>query len=78
MAYQPVGGPVITWNYNQNAKPLVLPRVEGKTTDLQPALLFDSPFLKAKWGDPKIYTGAGLFRAMYDFSKLEIKELPDK
>ncbi len=43
--YQPVGGPVITWNYNQNAKPLfVLPKVDGKNPDLQPRCFFDSPF----------------------------------
>jgi hypothetical protein len=72
--YQPVGGQVITWNYKQDANPLVLPRVHGKTPDLQPALLFDSPFLKAKWEDPKIYAGAGPFRAVYDMEKCTITE----
>ena len=74
LEYQLLGGPVITWNYKHDADPLVLPRVDGKPPDLQPALLFDSPFLKAKWEDPKIYVGAGPFRAVYDFSKDEIKE----
>ena len=74
MEYQPVGGPVITWNYNQNAKPLVLPLVDGKTPDLLPPLLFDSPFLKAKWEDPKIYAGAGPFRAVYEMDKCTITE----
>ena len=74
LEYQPVGGPVITWNYQHDADPLVLPRVDGKTPDLQPALLFDSPFLKATWEDSKIYAGAGPFRAVYDLSTNEIKE----
>lgn len=74
LAYQPEKGPLITWNYKQDADPLVLPRVDGKSPDLQPALLFDSPFMKAKFGDPKVYVGAGPFRAVYDFSNDEIKE----
>ena len=75
MEYQlAAGGPVITWNYNQNANPLVLPRVDGKTPELLPALLFDSPFLKARWDDPKIYAGAGPFRAVYDMEKCTVTE----
>jgi hypothetical protein len=74
LEYKTLSGPVITWNYNQNAKPLVLPRVDGKTPDLLPALLFDSPFLKAKWDDPKIYAGAGPFRAVYDMEKCTVTE----
>ena len=74
MEYQPVGGPAITWNYKQDADPLALPRVDGKAPDLQPSLLFDSPFLKATWEDPKIYAGAGPFRAVYDMGKSTITE----
>ena len=74
MEYQPVGGPAITWNYKQDADPLALPRVDGKAPDLQPSLLLDSPFLKATWEDPKIYAGAGPFRAVYDMGKSTITE----
>ncbi len=72
--YRLAGGPVITWNYKQLANPLVLPRVDGKTPDLLPPLLFDSPFLKATWEDPKIYAGAGPFRAVYDMEKCTVTE----
>ena len=41
---------------------------------LATALLFNSPFLKAKWEDPKIYAGAGSFRAVYDMEKDTITE----
>ena len=74
LEYQPAGGPVITWNYRQDADPLVLPRVDGKTPDLQPAMLFDSPFLKARWGDPIIHAGAGPFRAVYDMENFTVNE----
>ena len=74
LEYKPVGGPVITWNYKQDAEPLALPRVDGKTPDLQPALLYDSPFLKAKWEDPLIYAGAGPFRAVYDMKNRTVTE----
>ncbi len=74
LEYRPVDGPVITWNFNQDADPLPLPRVNGKSPDLQPAWLFNSPFLKAKWEDPRIYAGAGPFRAVYDFSTHEIHQ----
>ncbi len=72
--YQMAGGPAIIWNYDQKAIPLILPRVDGKTPDLQPAMLFDSPFLKARWDDPKIYAGAGPFRAVYDMEKCTVTE----
>lgn len=72
LEYRPVDGRVITWNYNQDLKPLPLPRVNGQTPDLLPALTFDSPFLRTKWADPRIYAGAGPFRAVYDFSTNEI------
>ncbi len=72
--YRPKNGAVITWFYNQNAKPLELALVNGAPPDLAPPLVFDSPFMKAKFGDTKVYAGARPFRAVYDFSKLEVKE----
>jgi hypothetical protein len=72
--YKSLNGATITWNYNQNAQPIVLPRVNGKTPDLAPPLLFNSPFFKAKWDDSRLYTGAGPFRAVYDFEKNTVEE----
>ena len=74
MDYKSLNGATITWNYNQNAQPIVLPRVNGKTPDLAPPLLFNSPFFKAKWDDSRLYTGAGPFRAVYDFEKNTVEE----
>ncbi len=72
--YQPKNGAAITWFYNQNAKPLELALVNGQPPNLSPAFVYDGPFMKAKFGDTKVYVGAGPFRAVYDFSKLDIKE----
>lgn len=72
--YRPKEGAAITWCYNQKAKPLELALVNGQPPNLSPALLFDGPFMKAKFGDPKIYVGAGPFRAVYDFDKATISE----
>ena len=72
--YRPKDGAVITWFYNRNARPLELALVNGQPPNLSPALVYDGPFMKAKFGDPRVYVGAGPFRAVYDFSQLEIKE----
>lgn len=72
--YQPKARAAITWFYDQSAKPLKPALVNGQPPNLQPALLFDSPFMKAKFGEPKVYVGAGPYRAVYDFSTLEIKQ----
>ena len=65
---------MITWFYNQNAKPLGLALVNGQPPNLAPALVFDGPFMKAKFGDPRVYAGAGPFRAVYDVEKYTITE----
>ncbi|MCE9606139.1 MAG: hypothetical protein K8U03_14680 [Planctomycetia bacterium] len=72
--YQPKGGAVITWFYNQNAKPLERALINGEPPNLEPALVFDGPFMKAKFGDPQVYVGAGPFRAVYDLEKMTVTE----
>ena len=67
--YRPKDGAVITWYYNQNAKPLGLALVNGQPPNLAPALVFGGPFMKSKFGDPRVYVGAGPFRAVYDLEK---------
>jgi hypothetical protein len=65
---------VVTWFYNQNAKPLELALVNGQPPNLSPALVYDSPYMKAKFGDTKVYVGAGPFRAVYDMDKCTVME----
>ena len=72
--YRPQEGAAITWFYDQNAQPLKPALVNGEPPNLEPALLFDSPFMKAKFGDPRVYVGAGPFRAVYDLEKWTIAE----
>ena len=72
--YRPKDGAVITWFYNKDSKPLELALVNGQPPNLAPALLFDGPFLKAKFGDPRIYAGAGPFRAVYDMEESTVTE----
>lgn len=72
--YRPKDGAEITWFYNQNANPLELALVNGQPPNLSPALVFDGPFMKAKFGDPRVYVGAGPFRAVYDLEKLTVTE----
>lgn len=72
--YRPKDGAVVTWFYDQNAKPLKLALVNGEPPNLAPALVYDGPFMKAQFGDPRVYVGAVPFRAVYDFSKIEIEE----
>jgi hypothetical protein len=72
--YRPKAGAVITWFYDQNAKPLKPALVNGDPPNLAPALLFDGPFMKAKFGDPRVYVGAGPFRAVYDLKKITVTE----
>jgi hypothetical protein len=72
--YRPKDGAVITWFYNQNAKPLELALVNGEPPNFSPALVYDGPFMKAKFGDKKVYVGAGPFRAVYDLEKCTVTE----
>lgn len=72
--YHPKDGAVITWFYDQNAKPLKLALVNGEPPNLAPPLVFDGPFMKAKFGDTKVYVGAGPFRAVYDMEKMTVTE----
>jgi len=41
---------------------------------VSPALVYDDPFMKSKFGDPKIYAGAGPFRAVYDVEQCTVTE----
>ena len=72
--YRPRDGAVITWFYDQNAKPVKQALVNGEPPNLAPALVFDGPFMKAKFGDKRIYVGAGPFRAVYDLEKIAVTE----
>jgi hypothetical protein len=70
--YRPKGGAVITWAYDCKANPLPMPRVNGQRVNLEPELTFNSPFLKARWGDRRIYAGVGPYRSVYDFATNQV------
>ena len=70
--YRPKGSAVITWAYDPKANPLPMPRVSGQPANLEPELTFNSPFLKARWGDRRIYAGGGPYRSVYDFETNQV------
>ena len=73
MEYRPRGTAAITWAYDPKANPLPMPRVNGQPANLEPELTFNSPFLKARWGDRRIYAGAGPYRSVYDFETNQVR-----
>lgn len=70
--YRPKVSAVITWAYDPKANPLPMPRVNGQPTNLEPELTFNSPFLKARWGDRRICAGAGPYRSVDDFETNQV------
>lgn len=51
----------------------VLPRINGTPVDLRPEAVYDSPYLKGRFGSDKITVTVGPFITVYDFEKVEIR-----
>ena len=45
-----------------------LPRINGSPVDLRPEAVYDSPYLKGKFGSDKINVTVGPFNTVYDFA----------
>ena len=59
----------------EQGKDYILPKVDGKTIDLDPDYAYDSPYMRNKAGNMVVTVHYGARRWDYDFEKNEVREV---